>query len=218
MSKNYYAILGVARADGAEDIKRAYRKLASIWHPDRNDSPEAKAKFQEIQEAYDVLSDDAKRAEYDTTGTVKNSAGDNDALNFIRGKLMEIMEAPNVNIANIDIVREVKNSLLQERNRAVAFLADVEKRITKYTSAVSRMKSKRGENFLAAMLQDELNKAGKMKEATESATRVLDRATEIVNDHEFDFTPMLRGASFHSHQQDAFAQVLSLYQQPPEND
>ena len=60
--KDYYAILGVERSASADDIKSAYRRLASKHHPDRGGDTQ---KFQEIQEAYATLSDDAKRSQYD---------------------------------------------------------------------------------------------------------------------------------------------------------
>ncbi|MGQ9597351.1 MAG: molecular chaperone DnaJ [Thermoproteota archaeon] len=68
--KDYYDILGVSRNATKEEIKRAYRKLALQYHPDRNKSPDAEDKFKEISEAYAVLSDDQKRAEYDAYGRV----------------------------------------------------------------------------------------------------------------------------------------------------
>src|SRR5436309_7540853 len=69
MAKNYYESLGVARSAGADEIKSAYRKLARQYHPDRNPGDKAAAaKFKEIQEAYDVLSDKDKKAKYDQFG------------------------------------------------------------------------------------------------------------------------------------------------------
>ena len=67
--QDYYATLGVAREAGAEDLKKAYRKLAMQYHPDRNPGDKkAEAKFKEINEAYDILKDDQKRAAYDRYG------------------------------------------------------------------------------------------------------------------------------------------------------
>jgi molecular chaperone DnaJ len=69
--KDYYQILGVARDAAAEDIKRAFRRLARETHPDANpDDPGAESRFREIAEAYEVLSDSQKRAAYDRGGTV----------------------------------------------------------------------------------------------------------------------------------------------------
>lgn len=66
--KDYYQILGVSKAASADELKRAYRKLALEWHPDRNKSPEASAKFKEITKAYEILSDTEKKAAYDQYG------------------------------------------------------------------------------------------------------------------------------------------------------
>lgn len=68
-AKDYYQILGVAKNAAAKDIKKAYYQLAKKYHPDTNkDDPDAGRKFQEVSEAYEVLSDDQKRREYDTYG------------------------------------------------------------------------------------------------------------------------------------------------------
>jgi molecular chaperone DnaJ len=67
--QDYYATLGVAREAGAEDLKKAYRKLAMQLHPDRNPGDkQAEAKFKELNEAYDVLKDEQKRAAYNRYG------------------------------------------------------------------------------------------------------------------------------------------------------
>jgi molecular chaperone DnaJ len=66
--RDYYNVLNVSRDASKEEIKRAYRKLALKYHPDRNKSPEAEEKFKEISEAYAVLSDDEKRMQYDRFG------------------------------------------------------------------------------------------------------------------------------------------------------
>jgi molecular chaperone DnaJ len=70
MSKrDYYEVLGVARDASEEDLKKAYRKLAMKWHPDRNQGDkDAEAKFKELNESYDVLKDPEKRAAYDRFG------------------------------------------------------------------------------------------------------------------------------------------------------
>jgi DnaJ-class molecular chaperone len=66
--KDYYKTLGVSKAASAEEIKKAYRKLARQYHPDVNKKPEAEKRFKEINEANEVLSDPDKRKRYDTVG------------------------------------------------------------------------------------------------------------------------------------------------------
>merc|ERR1712107_98064 len=65
MGKDYYTILGVSRGASDDEIKKAYRKLALKYHPDKNQSPGAEERFKEICEAYDVLSDSRKKQIYD---------------------------------------------------------------------------------------------------------------------------------------------------------
>lgn len=67
-TRDYYEVLGVARTASADEIKSAYRKLARQYHPDVNKSKDAPKKFSEVQEAYEVLSDDTKRQSYDRWG------------------------------------------------------------------------------------------------------------------------------------------------------
>ena len=66
--RDYYEILGLSKTASRQEIKTAYRKLAKQYHPDRNKAGDAEAKFKEVQEAYEVLSDDQKRTAYDKYG------------------------------------------------------------------------------------------------------------------------------------------------------
>ena len=66
--RDYYEVLGVPRTASTEEIKKAFRKLAMQYHPDRNNKPGAEGRFKEINEAYEVLSDSERRAAYDRFG------------------------------------------------------------------------------------------------------------------------------------------------------
>ena len=73
MAKDYYKVLGITRSSNSDEIKKAYRKLAHQYHPDKETGDESK--FKEISEAYAVLSDEKKRSEYDAYGRTFNGAG-----------------------------------------------------------------------------------------------------------------------------------------------
>src|SRR5262245_28143581 len=79
MKRDYYEILGVSRDAAPDELKKAYRKLAHQFHPDKNpNNPEAEASFKEASEAYAILSDSEKRAQYDRFGHAAfgNGGGD----------------------------------------------------------------------------------------------------------------------------------------------
>jgi molecular chaperone DnaJ len=74
--KDYYEILGLTRNASSDEIKKAYRNLAKEYHPDKNpNNKEAEEKFKEVSEAYEVLSDDQKKAKYDQYGHVSGNGG-----------------------------------------------------------------------------------------------------------------------------------------------
>lgn len=68
MARDYYEVLQVARTATSDEIRRAHRKLAKELHPDKNKAADAQKKFSEVQEAYDTLSDETKRGQYDQFG------------------------------------------------------------------------------------------------------------------------------------------------------
>lgn len=68
MGKDYYKILGIPKGSSEEDIKKAYRRMALRFHPDKNTEANAEEKFKEIAEAYEVLSHPKKRLVYDQLG------------------------------------------------------------------------------------------------------------------------------------------------------
>lgn len=83
MANSLYETLGIAKGASSDEIKKAYRKLAKEYHPDINKSPEAEEKFKEINAAYEILSDEKKREQYDKYGD--SMFGGQDFSDFYKG-------------------------------------------------------------------------------------------------------------------------------------
>ena len=66
--RDYYEVLGVAKGSPPDELKKAYRQMARKYHPDVSDDPQAESKFKEVNEAYEILSDEQKRGMYDRFG------------------------------------------------------------------------------------------------------------------------------------------------------
>ncbi len=92
-SNDLYSVLGLPRNAGDEQIKKAYRRLAMEYHPDRNNSREAEARFKEINQAYEVLSDPNKRAHYDRFGRIPGNGESFGFDGFEFGGIGDIFEA-----------------------------------------------------------------------------------------------------------------------------
>ena len=74
---DYYSVLGIGKTASTEEVKKAYKKLARRWHPDKNpnNSEEATRRFKEVSEAYEVLGDEERRRNYDGFGSTSDSPG-----------------------------------------------------------------------------------------------------------------------------------------------
>jgi len=116
MAKDYYGILGVPRNAPDTEIKKAYRKLAMQYHPDRNPGEEkwANEKFKEINEAYGVLGDPQKRGQYDQFGTV-DDIGDIFGSPFTRTTFEETMRDFGGAGLRFDFLDDIFGDLLKAR-------------------------------------------------------------------------------------------------------
>jgi DnaJ-class molecular chaperone len=116
MAKDYYQILGVPRNATSQQIKKAYRKLAMQYHPDRNQGKEAWAneKFKEINEAFSVLGDPEKRRQYDQFGTVGN-IGDIFGSPFTRTTFEDLMKDFGGSGLRFDFLDDIFGDFLKGR-------------------------------------------------------------------------------------------------------
>ena len=117
MVKDYYHILGVPRNASKEAIKKAYRKLAMKYHPDRNQGNEkwANEKFKEINEAYGIIGDPEKKKQYDQFGTV-GDVGDIFGSATTRTTFEDVMKDFNGAGLRFDFLNEIFGDVLKGRS------------------------------------------------------------------------------------------------------
>jgi len=122
MAKDYYQILGVPRNVSNEDIKKAYRKLAMQYHPDRNQGKEkwVNEKFKEINEAYGVLGDPQKRQQYDQFGTV-GDIGDIFGSPYTRTTFEDLMKDFGGAGLGFDFLDNIFGDFLRVRDSSFSF-------------------------------------------------------------------------------------------------
>jgi curved DNA-binding protein len=122
MAKDYYGVLGVPRNASDGEIKKAYRKLAMQYHPDRNSGKEewANEKFKEINEAYAVLGDPQKRKQYDQFGTVGN-IGDIFSSPFTTTTFQEMMKDLGGAGLRFDFLDDIFGDFLKGRGSSFSF-------------------------------------------------------------------------------------------------
>ncbi len=122
MAKDYYDILGVSRSASDADIKKAYRRLAMKYHPDRNPGKEKEAteRFKEINEAYGVLGDPDKRKQYDQFGTV-GDIGDIFGSNSTRAGFEGVMRDFGGLGLGLDFLDNIFGEALRGRGYRVSF-------------------------------------------------------------------------------------------------
>ena len=115
---DYYEILGVAKTATADEIKKAYRQGAKKYHPDANKDENAVEKFKQLQQAYDVLSDPIKKANYDSRGNTFGSF--NDVMSSFFGQMRSRGKSKIIHL-EIDFKESikgcVKNIKLQKRHK-----------------------------------------------------------------------------------------------------
>jgi curved DNA-binding protein len=122
MAKDYYGILGIPKNASDTEIKKAYRKLAMQYHPDRNPGKEkwANEKFKEINEAYGVLGDPKKRKQYDQFGTVGN-IGDIFGSPYTATTFEEMMKDFGGAGLRFDFLDDIFGDLLKGRGSSFSF-------------------------------------------------------------------------------------------------
>jgi len=139
--EDYYEILGVEKTATEREIKSAFRKLALQYHPDKNKEPDAEDKFKTIAEAYDVLSDSAKRKKYDQFGHSSSGFGNFDFGQFDFKEFFRKFD---------EQFSQFGEQLSQVNEQLKGHMSKFDEQIAEFTNSIknSFSKGKKGSNFL----------------------------------------------------------------------
>lgn len=195
---NHYEILGIEPTATADDIKAAYRKLAQRLHPDKKTGN--RESFEAVLAAYRVLSDAARRKEYDETGTNAPPPVD-DLLPFLSKLVLGVLDEHEDEIDTIDVVAIMRKHMQAQKEKAVAALGETEAKIEKRANAIAKIKTNQQENVLAGLIGADMKRQELLAEATRNAIAMLERGLMILADYQFDYTALLARPRMNSVQQ-----------------
>lgn len=186
---SHYDTLGVRPGATTDEIKQAFRRRASDAHPDKGGSAEDMAA---INRAYETLSDEARRAEYDATGT-SSEAGSVQAE--ARDALITLFRA-SIENSDGDHVGEVRSMLAQHHAGLVRGQADCEKKRTRLVHRRKKVRVKAGENLVHALIDDQVRALDQQLARMPRGFEVNRLAVEMLDNYlmtEESFTALVSG-------------------------
>lgn len=167
---NPYRVLRVKKTATLAEITAAYRGLALRWHPDKNPGDaKAAAKFVEINQAYEILSDSDRRARYDATGDTtfrhENNAisGAVEVLAVVFTLVVKQIVEQGGDVKKEDIVTHMRNVLAQQRQERTKAILNIEKAKAALTEAATRFTAEDGEeNYFAGIIRHQIHELENM--------------------------------------------------------
>lgn len=174
-----YDVLGVESDASLTEIKKAYKKRAAIYHPDRNEgSIEYKEKFQEIQEAYSVLKDPLRRKKYDDTGSTETGPSPRDVAYTVISSLFIRFLQEN-NYVQKDYVHSVVNELKRTRRTCLGELEFAKDKLKRFCDILTHLKVP---EEIQEILDGEEARLKQNVHQVESSLGSVDIALEIIED------------------------------------
>lgn len=179
--KNLYDVLAIAKDATAEQIKKAYRKLAMKHHPDKGGD---ELQFKELSKAYSVLSDEAKRKRYDETGQVEE---ERDPFNEILASFISDLQ-DNVDSLNTDIIDVAKKKIKKEIKEINLARIQTENKIKYLNFFLKRIKKDTESNVFNLVTKSKIEQLKSKLEAITKSIDILKRMQDVFNgDIEYDF-------------------------------
>lgn len=179
--KNLYDVLAIAKDATAEQIKKAYRKLAMKHHPDKGGD---ELQFKELSKAYSVLSDEDKRKRYDETGQVEE---ERDPFNEILASFISDLQ-DNVDSLNTDIIDIAKKKIKKEIKEINLARIQTENKIKYLNFFLKRIKKDTESNVFNLVTKSKIEQLKSKLEAITKSMDILKRMQDVFNgDIEYDF-------------------------------
>lgn len=186
MNDELYRTLGVKREATPEAIKKAHRKLVNQHHPDKGGD---RVIFEQVQRAYDILSDPVKRALYDETGVaddVELDPTEANAMALIGGMINQAGVQPNFDVERVDLVERMRSSLEQSLGQARMGLDGGRLAIARLRKMRERIKRKTsGANVLLLMVDGSIANYERGQIMNAQKIKAHKRALEILKDYEY---------------------------------
>ena len=179
---NLYDSLGVPKDASADAIRAAYRKKAQANHPDKGGDV---AKFQAIQTAYDVLSDEKRRSRYDATGeTDQGQSVEGQARMYVASLLNAVMQG-QADVRFVDVVATMRNQIAIDRNRVEAEKARLGAAVARRQEAMKRVTH----GVLSDMLDAEIKRLEGMVAQCNAQHGVFDAAEKLLEGQTYRSDP-----------------------------
>lgn len=185
---NFYELLGVAHDVDAVELKAAYRKLARKYHPDHCKDADATERFQEIQVAYDTLSDPVRRRHYDTTGDIAPSNPLPGAQGLVTSYVVNWLDAPMHEYE--DLMPYLRNRLAQDVVAATKNVSDGQEIIARLKRLFAKVKYKGDrpeQDFLRKALDERVAHVEKQWRAAKDNLLVCETARTLVELYGYEF-------------------------------
>jgi curved DNA-binding protein CbpA len=179
-----YEVLGLLKDALPRDIKAAYRSLAQKHHPDKGGDT---VRFQEVQEAYDVLSDPQRRADYDATGSTRSNGPPirDQAMAEFGAMLNALMCNPNFDIDHTNMVDQMALLIGSKLNDIAGQRNAVEGKVKRSENARNRMMAKQGDNAMVMILDHIIREDNALLLKIKSAEAVFREMTTILEQYEY---------------------------------
>lgn len=193
---NFYEILGVNSDASMADIKTAYRSLSKEYHPDKNkEDPEASRKFQEVQDAYEVLKDPERRRRFDETGSISDLYKATEVeIDQTIIQLFSSVVNGGEDLTTVNFTMVMTQMLKTGRRQVRANIKDLKEKLFRLVMVRKRIKKKgEGKNILLQYLDDQIAGIEHQIKAQENALDISIEAENRLADYEFEVGPRPEG-------------------------